>query len=264
MKFADAEEDYGTAKYVIFGIPYEDKEMSFRSGTSMAPDSIRHMSYNYESRHFQSGVDLSLAGMHDAGNFSLDEAKKFLEKVVKDGKIPIVMGGAHSITPPLVSSLKEDFGIVILDAHMDFRSSYLGSPHSHACTARRIFEMLGKERVLLMGVRSASSEEIKEVKNLGFVYYDTPHLKDMIKNLEKIPFERIYLSIDMDVFDPCHAPGVSNPEPFGAGYEVFDFVRKVAKRIMAMDVVEVCPPHDDGRTSLLAAALIREMVAYSI
>jgi len=168
MKFADAEEDYGTARYIIFGVPFEDKEMSFRSGAAKAPNAIRDVSYNYESHHFESGVDLSIARMHDAGNFSLDEAKKFLEKVIKDGKIPIVMGGAHSITPPLVSSLDDDFGVVILDAHMDFRSSYLGSPQSHACTARRIFEMVGRERVLAAGVRSASSEEIKDAKKSWF------------------------------------------------------------------------------------------------
>ena len=259
MKFADAEEDYGTARYIIFGVPFEDKEMSFRSGAARAPNAIRDVSYNYESHHFQSGVDLSIARMHDAGNFSLEGAKKFLEKVIEDGKTPIVMGGAHSITPPLVSSLDDDFGVVILDAHMDFRSSYLGSPQSHACTARRIFEMVGRERVLAAGVRSASSEEIKEAKNLGFRHYGVASIKNLA---DEISFERIYLSIDMDVFDPCHAPGVSNPEPFGAGYEVFDFVGKMAKRVVAMDVVEVCPPHDDGRTALLAAALIREMVAH--
>jgi len=258
MKFADAEEEYETARYVIFGIPHEDEEMSFRNGTSKAPYEIRNVSHNYESYHFQKKMDLSLAGMHDAGNFSVREAGEFLRNAVKEGKMPIVMGGAHSITPFLVSSMEGDFGVIILDAHMDFRSTYLGSPQSHACTTRRIFEEVGKKRVMSIGVRSASKEEVEEAKNLGFVYYDASYLKKM----DDMPFEKIYLSIDMDIFDPSLAPGVSNPEPFGAGYEIFDFVRKIAKRTVAMDVVEVCPPYDDGRTSLLAAALIREMVAY--
>ncbi len=259
MKFADAGEDYPKARFVIFGIPHEDREMSFRAGARLAPNAIRDASYNYESYHFSSGMELSEAKIHDAGNFELENGVEFIRRVVEDGKMPIAIGGAHSITPPLVSSIKGDFGVVILDAHMDFRKSYLGSPASHACTARRIFEMLGEDRVVSAGIRSVSKEEMEEAEKYGFIYYGM----NSIKNLEeKIPFEKIYLSIDMDVFDPSIAPGVSNPEPFGAGYEVFDFLKAISSRIIAMDVVEVCPPYDDGSAALLAAATMREVIAW--
>ena len=66
----------------------------------------------------------------------------------------------------------------------------------------------------------------------------------------------------MDVFDPCYAPGVSNPEPMGLGYEVFDFIKKIANRVIALDIVEVCPPYDDGRASLLAAKIIRDFISW--
>lgn len=260
MKFADAEQSYEEANYIIFGIPYEDIEMSFRKGASEAPDFIRYVSWDYESYNMENGVDLQDIAIHDAGNLSLGDAKTFIKKVRNDGKLPIIMGGAHSITPPMIFSLDENFGVVILDAHMDFREEYLGDKTSHACTARRIFERIGSKRIISFGIRSASKEEIEDAGKLAFKYYLCKDFKPELA--EEIHFEKIYLSVDMDVFDPCYAPGVSNPEPMGLGYEVFDFIKKIANRVIALDVVEVCPPYDDGRASLLAAKIIRDFISW--
>jgi len=135
----------------------------------------------------------------------------------------------------------------------------LGSKTSHACSIRRIFEKVGKNRVITIGTRSASKEEIEEARNLGLRYFTSWEYE---KAINEIPFDKIYLSLDIDVFDPCYAPGVSNPEPVGLGYEIFDFIKDVAKKIVAMDIVEVCPPYDDGRASLLAAKIIRDFIAW--
>lgn len=260
MLFADAEAGYKESLFVIFGVPFEDREMSFRSGTADAPDFIRYAGWNYESYDMKTGIDLQDIHIHDAGNVSLEEAPELIRKIRSDGKIPIGMGGAHSITPHLVSSLDEEFGVVVLDAHMDFRDEYLGDGESHACASRRIFEMVGRDNIVSVGVRSASRDEMKDAENLGFTYYPGNRFTGGLE----IPFENIYLSVDMDVFDPSFAPGVSNPEPEGVGYEVLEFVRGMAKRIIAMDVVEVCPSYDDGRTSLLAARLIRDFICRKV
>jgi agmatinase len=257
MKFADAEESYEDAKFVIFGIPYEDAEMSFRKGASFAPEHIRYESWNYESYDLRNNFDLSKAKINDAGNFSLLEGKKFLNKVISEGKIPIIMGGAHSISPFI---LPGDAGVVILDAHLDFREEYLGDKNSHACAARRIFEKVGKENIISFGIRSACREEIEDAKKIGFKHFYAWDFKSQMA--EEIKFDKIFLSIDMDVFDPCFAPGVSNPEPFGLGYEIFDFIKIISKKVIAMDIVEVCPPYDDGRTSLLAARIIRDFISF--
>ncbi|HEC88594.1 MAG TPA: agmatinase [Thermoplasmata archaeon] len=262
MIFADANENYREADFVILGIPFEDVEMSFREGTSKAPNFIRYSSYNYESYVMESGVDLQNIKIHDAGNFSIEEAKKIIKRIREEEKIPIVMGGAHSISPFLISSVNEDLDVVILDAHLDFRKDYMGNAFSHACTSRRIFEEIGKNRIISIGIRSASKEEVEEAKKLNFKYIPSSQFK---KNMaDEIKFDKIYLSIDMDVFDPCYAPGVSNPEPNGLGYEIFDFIKKISKKVYAIDVVEVCPPYDDGRTSLLAAKIIRNFISWKI
>ena len=262
MKFADAEQSYGEAKFIIFGVPYEDVEMSFRDGASKAPDFIRYASWNYESYAIFHDIDLQDIAIHDAGDFDIENARDFICKICNDKKIPIVMGGAHSISPHLISSIKENFGVVILDAHMDFRKEYLGDANSHACTARRIFDKVGKDKVVSIGVRSSSKEEIEDAKKLGFKYYLTSQYHKKIA--DEISFDKIYLSIDMDVFDPCYAPGVSNPEPVGLGYEVLDFIKEIADRIIAMDIVEICPPYDDGRASLLAAKIIRDLITWKV
>lgn len=256
--FADATENFDEAKYVIMGIPYEDKEMSFRSGTSKAPDYIRQLSDNYESYDIFSNIDLSNVPIHDAGNFELNEAKALIKKSIDEKKVGIAIGGAHSITPKIIPYDSID-GVVILDAHTDFRNEYLNNKNSHACSTRRIFERIGKN-VISIGVRSMSREEKEDTEKLSYRYYTSKQFSIDIAN--KVRYNKIYLSIDMDVFDPCYASGVSNPEPMGLGYEVFDFIKKIGDRVIAMDIVEVCPPYDDGRAGLLAAKLIRDFIAW--
>lgn len=259
MIFADATWQYKDARFVIIGIPYEDKEMSFRGGAAEAPDYIRKLSDNYESYDIFTGIVFSSIAIHDAGNFDLEEGRKFIEKAIEEEKIPITIGGAHSITPFIIPYGKID-GVVIFDAHADFREVYLNNKQSHACVSRRIFEKIGKNGVISIGVRSMSKEEEKDAKKLDFKYYTSKEFNLSILN--EIKYEKIYLSIDMDVFDPCYASGVSNPEPMGLGYEVLDFIKKITDKVIAIDVVEVCPPYDDGRTGLLAAKIIRDFIAW--
>ncbi len=259
MIFADATWQYKDARFVIVGIPYEDREMSFRKGASKAPDYIRELSYNYESYDIFTDFDLTNAGIHDAGNFDLEKGREFIKRAIKDGKVPVVIGGAHSITPSIIPYDEID-GVVILDAHADFRKEYLGDEGSHACTARRIFEKVGKNGIISFGVRSISKEEKEDAEKLGFRYYTSKQFD--LKLIEKIKYERIYLSIDMDVFDPCYASGVSNPEPFGLGYEIFNFMEKIIPSTVAIDIVETCPPYDDGKTGLLAAKIVTNFIAW--
>jgi agmatinase len=259
MNFADAQSTYREADFVVVGVPFEDEEMSFRGGAAQAPDFIRFAAWNFESYDLRTGIDLQSLNVHDAGDKSLPEASDFVGRAVAEGKVPLVMGGAHSITPPLVAAITDDIGVVILDAHMDFRKEYVGKAASHACTARRIFEARGKDRIASIGIRSASKEEVADANDLDFTYYLSNEFNRAIA--DSLPFENLYLSVDMDVFDPSIAPGVSNPEPYGMGYELFDFMRRLAHRIVAMDVVELCPAYDNGTTAGLAAKMLRDLMA---
>ena len=149
--------------------------------------------------------------------------------ILDDGKFPILIGGEHSITPAVIKSFKsvkgepyKELAVVILDAHLDFRNEYLNLMNSHACTTRRVSELVGIENTVPIGIRSYSSEEKKaaEKMDLKFITFFEIFKSGIGKAIEKalgfldedIP---IYLSLDIDVIDPAYAPGVGTPEPYG-------------------------------------------------
>ena len=212
--------------------------------------------------------------MNDWGNIdvSSDQEKnetaveELVSKIVNSNKFPIGLGGEHSLTPPAVKALHAKYptlSVVILDAHLDFRKEYEGNPLSHATVTRRVSEIVGIEKVRPVGIRSVSQSEISEARSVGLNFLESgwtalrEYLSDVIEDLEG----PIYLSLDMDAIDPAFAPGVGTPEPLGmTPYEVIQTVNFFADRIVGFDCVEVCPPHDNGNTSALAARLIRHLV----
>jgi agmatinase len=272
--FADAGESFQSADFVIFGVPF-DETSTFRKGSSLGPSKIREASYNFESYILEQEIDLDDVRFHDAGDVEcsddVDEVLKrvgdFSRTVVDSGKTPIAIGGEHSFTPATVACL-DDIGVIILDAHLDFRDSYENRSNSHACVTRRVSEIVGTERVLPVGVRSLSREELLDARKLGLNYVSANEIleRDLVtlaqNVLDSVGRDRVYLSIDMDVMDPAYAPGVGNPEPFGLSpAQVRDFINLLGGKLVGLDFVEVSPPHDCGMTSLLAARLIREAIA---
>ena len=267
--FADADSSFEEAQFVIVGVPF-DGTCSFRKGARFAPKSIREESYNLETYLFEHDIDLEDVPFHDSGDVnceSLEEMMggvgKSVEHILKGGKFPITIGGEHSLTPPVVRKFK-NIGVIILDAHLDFRDEYLDERNSHACVTRRLSELVGIENVLSLGVRSMGKKEKEEVNKLGLKYIDASKLKElgMKKVLEKVEWERIYLSIDMDFFDPSFAPGVGNPEHFGLSpLDAKECIDILAPKLVGFDVTETCPPFDNGNTSSLAARIVRELIA---
>ncbi|MHB8352797.1 MAG: agmatinase, partial [Thermoplasmata archaeon] len=229
-RFADAKASLEEARYVITGVPF-DRTTSFRPGARFGPDSIRQHSWNFESYDVETGLDLAEVPIHDQGNTEefgsaadmVEEVRKEIARIYRLGKIPITLGGDHACAPPCVEALPEgaEVGVLYLDAHMDFRASYLGDPRSHACSARRILERVGAPNIVLMGLRSAGREEVEENRNLG-MHCVTAHEihrdgigPSMARALARLAPARIYVSLDIDVIDPAYAGGTGTPEPFG-------------------------------------------------
>ncbi|MCD6236874.1 MAG: agmatinase [Thermoplasmata archaeon] len=272
--FADAEAGFKESDYVIFGVPY-DKTSSFRYGARKAPFEIRQASWNFESFHIDTKTDLTKIKVHDYGDIDVSDMESsemvrvvedFTMKIVKENKIPIAIGGEHSITSGIISALSKNYSnlnVVFLDAHLDFRDSYEGNKFNHACSLRRVADVVGIENVANLGIRSAEKEEYESAleKKLYFVESQTIRSKGVsavINEIKKRLSNNLYLSLDFDVIDPSFAPAVSTPEPFGlTPYEVLELIRHLASRIVGFDIVEVCPPYDNGETSLLAAKIIR-------
>ena len=273
-RFADAIAKYDEARVALFGVPF-DRTCSFRGGSRFAPRAIREASYNFETfmmDHQRDLLEVPVADLGDTASFGgttemVQGVTKMAADVVGAGKIPIAIGGEHSLAPAVVRAFPKDIGVLGIDAHLDFRDSYMNDSWSHACSARRISDHVGVEHVVYLGVRSYSREEREDLERLGLTYVSVYDIHDrgiaagVDRALKAINRDKIYLTIDMDGVDPAFAPAVGNPEPFGlAPLQVKKLIGMLAPHLVGMDLNEVSPAWDFGQTALLAARLIREAI----
>lgn len=273
--FADANASYGDAEFALLGVPF-DRTTSFRPGARFGPDAIRQHSWNFESYDLETGLDLADVPIHDLGNTdefgSAEEmvraVREEVRPIYRDGKVPILFGGDHACAPPSVEAYPENapsLGVLYLDAHLDFRASYLGDARSHACSSRRMLERVGARNIVVLGVRSVSREEMEDNRTLGMSFVSAHDIaRDGIqavvhRALNMLKTERLYISLDIDAIDPAYAAGTGTPEPFGLSpRDVKLIIDQAAPRLAGLDIMEVSPHYDQGATSLLAARLARE------
>ena len=273
--YAGAEAEYNDADVVIYGIPY-DHTCCFKAGAREAPTAIRRASYNFEEIHFEHGIHQNHLEVCDFGNCDdffppedmFTEVDFCMGPAIRDGKFTIAMGGEHTVNIPIVRCFdKDDIALISIDAHLDSRDEYLGTPNSHACITRRASEHLGIDNVFVLGCRTIGEEELDRDDVIPFISsYDIMEkgIGWAIKTaLESVKNERIYLTLDIDGIDPAFAPGTGTPEPFGLmPMDVKKVINEIGDRLAGFDVVEVCPPADPaGITSILAARYINEVMA---
>jgi agmatinase len=250
---------------------------TYRTGARFAPSAIREASLNIETFSFRTGKDIENTKIHDTGDLhttsDAQETNKRLALVIKDvikaQKTPITIGGEHTITLGAVKGVNENVAVISFDAHLDLRDEYMNLKTSHTTFMRRINETIKPEVIIEIGTRASCQEELDYAKKTGIKYITTQQiqksptqktLNQIIKALTNT--KSIYVTIDMDVLDPAYAPAVQNPEPEGLKTEkFFDLLQGIMdKRIIAMDVVEVTPPYDNGNTAVLAAKTIFELI----
>lgn len=270
LRYADAVSSFEDSEFVIVGVPF-DKTTTYRSGTRFAPTTVREASQTFERENFEHGTTFDDIPVHDAGDLFeegtademvgsvLEEAKR----IVSSGKFPIFIGGEHSVTPPIVRAF-DDISVITIDAHLDFRDEYQGLKNSHACAHRRVVDHVGKGNAFAFGVRSISADE--DVEHALYADAFRIHKEGTEKVFEemmaKLKRKRIYLSLDIDGIDPAYAPGTGTPEPFGlTPWDVRYVINRIGDRLVGFDVVEICPPYDNGNTSILGARMMREVMA---
>ncbi len=275
--FSGYSRDFEQARYVVLGFPY-DRTSTYRSGSALAPAAIREASANIETYSLRSNIDVEDLGICDVGDLDVvddvSETLRRLELSVRDvhnaGKIPLLIGGEHTLTYGSVRGLGGDVAVVDFDAHLDLRDEYMGARLSHTTYMRRLAEEIGAERIVEVGTRAVSKDELRYAKDARVTFYSTLEIRkqgagkisDLI-NMRLSKFKRRYITIDVDVLDPAYAPGVGNPE--GDGLEIFtliDILVNVASRDLAgLDLVEVCPRYDNGTTATQAAKILFETLA---
>lgn len=273
----DGDSDYRRSKYAVLSVPY-DGTVSFQVGTRRGPRAIITASQQvelfdeeYEREFYEAGVaTLPPLAPNMAGPKQMcDDIFAAAKKVVADRKFLITLGGEHSITPPLVKAVKpkhKNLSVLQIDAHADLRDSYEDTPHSHACAMRRVWE-LGVP-VVGVGIRNYSLDEHRFMKKRKISVISSRQAHEDAEWIERavdVLTENVYVTIDIDGFDPAFAPGTGTPEPGGLDwFQVSDLLKAVAmsRRIVAADIVEVLPLPGSAQTEFLAAKLIYKLIAH--
>lgn len=259
-----------TPGVVLFGAPL-DLTSSFRSGARSAPRQIRQAGEALEDYSLSLDRDLREIKVIDQGDLelppgnlggSLAAIEEAARAAVEKGMPFLALGGEHLITLPLVKAALlryPDLLLLQMDAHADLAESYGGEPLTHATVMRRVVGLLGPGRVVQMGIRSATAEEVVFARDQTHCFPGPPtDLSEVLTILRDRP---VYLTIDLDVLDPAFAPGVSTPEPDGwTSRELFEVLSQLGGlQVVGMDLVELCPPYDPaGITATLAAKILRE------
>ena len=253
----------------IFGVNY-DGTCSFKPGARFGPEAIRQVSSCLETYCPKLNKDLEDIMYVDFGSILIDknDSKSVIESVksatnflINKSLKPIMLGGEHSITTGAVEALVKkypDLILVQLDAHADLRESYIGNKHSHACAMKRCLEVLPEKKILQVGIRSGTKEEFQFMHNKNQLVNFLPggNTQEFKKALLPYSNSPIYLTIDLDWFDPSLLAGTGTPEPGGFFWNDFEEILKTLKdfRIVASDIVELSPEIDKSGVSSIAVS----------
>ena len=261
----------------IFGVPF-DSTHSYKPGCRFGPDSIRDAFNNIEIFQPEFGVDLEVEAISDLGNTKhtvvaaemLQMVKNVTSELKKQDKQIIILGGEHLITLGSFTCFPKDTGYVVFDAHYDLRDQYADIKLSHAAYLRRIVEERGSENIVHVGARAFVKEELAFLKEHNIATVSDKEIRNgngpkLLKDITST-FDRVYLSVDLDVLDPAFAPGVGNPEAVGiSSRELYDMITTLQnKKIVAADVVELNPTYDNGSTASMAAKMIATIIAMNL
>jgi agmatinase len=260
--FPGARADREAADYVVVGAPL-DASTTFQPGTRFGPRQVRHFAEPFDDYDHHTDQQFTDLAVHDHGDVhpgdDTEEYLEFLRGTIADirdeGAVPLTIGGEHTVTVAGVRAVQPDV-FVCLDAHLDLREEYAGSPLNHATVSRHALAVA--EQVYILGARTGSEAEWERVTDADVTVVaptDVPHWDASVLNSQSV-----YLSVDVDATDPGAAPGTGTMEPFGLSpREMRDVVRTVAPRADGFDVVEV-NDRDDGQTAAMAAKLLRSFV----
>jgi len=272
----DSQSSLADAKFVVVPVPY-DLTSTYQSGSRRGPGAILDASANMELYDEELKKETYRAGIHTLVPLAVDArgpeemvaaVREQIAHVLGQGKIPVMLGGEHSISLGAVQAMKEKYpelSVLQLDAHADLRDSYQGSPYSHAAVARRITEICP---LVQAGIRSMSVEEavFMEAGTVQTVTADVIHAERgwQQKVLEYLSGD-VYVTLDLDVFDPAIMPSTGTPEPDGLAWrDVSTLLRELSRRcrIRGFDVVELAPIPGLVAPDFLASKLIYRLMGY--
>jgi agmatinase len=271
---------YETSRAVIFPVPLE-RTTTYETGTRNAPAAIlaasRHLELYDEELETEPYKEIGIHTLPpiDTMDGTLDEVltEIFTAQcaLLDDDKVTVALGGEHSLTPPLVSAVAKKYqnlSVLQIDAHANLREEYQGNTSSHACAMRRVLEVCPAVQV---GIRSLCREEAQAIPRLSTKVYWAKDiarlpLKSWVAKVLEDLNPNVYVTIDLDGFDPSFVPGTGAPEPGGLDwYQVTSLLRAVAshKKVVGIDLVELLPQPGEHAADFLAAKLVYKCLGYT-
>lgn len=249
---------------ILQGICYDEKS-SFLRGPAEAPPLIRSIMNNGSANNFtENGVNLDDYCLIDKGDYSITDYFE-IESIISNNFVQntpfFTLGGDHSITYPIVKALSKKYSaidILHIDAHGDIYDEFEGDKFSHACPFARIMEEDLAENLIQVGVRTLNTHQREQTVKFNI---DCREIKDHYVDDLKRFTNSLYISLDMDAFDPAFAPGVSHHEPGGlTTRQVLELIHQIETPIIGADIVEYNPRRDVNEiTGALAAKMLKEI-----
>jgi len=266
--------DFKKAKIVVLPAPF-DATSTWIKGADKGPAALLEASANMETYDIETNSEVYTQGIFTdepirekkSPEKMTAELKSRVLKHIANKKYVVTLGGEHSVSAGAIAAHAESFddvSIIQFDAHADLRDEYHGSKYNHACVMARAREL---GQIVQVGIRSAAVEEGPLIQNVDNVFlahkiYNNNDWFD--KCLSKLT-KNVYLTIDLDAFDPAIMPGTGTPEPGGLGwYQTLDFLKRLMKEknVVGFDVVELCPNPANKSSDFLAAKLVYKLLTY--
>ncbi|MBT8219503.1 MAG: agmatinase [Bacteroidia bacterium] len=249
---------------ILQGMLYDEKS-SYQKGPALAPPLIREaLQSGAMNMYSETGVDIEKVIAMDVGDFGITDywdIEKITREHLNSSKKVITLGGDHSITFPIIKAYQEHYpslDIIQFDAHADLYDIYEDDPYSHACPFARIMEHNLAVRLVQVGIRTLNTPQVEQARRFNVEIHQ---MKD-IREVKALRFQNpLYISLDMDVFDPAFAPGVSHHEPGGMSTrQVIDWIQQLDANVVGADIVEYNPNRDfQNMTAFLSAKMLKEI-----
>lgn len=273
--FMSMDDSYEESKLVVFGAGF-DGTTSNRPGTRFASSSMRPEFYGLETYSPILDLDMDDYKICDIGDLELsigntdtvlNEIYEGTKSIIKDNKVPFMIGGEHLVTLPAFKAVHEkynDLYVLHFDAHTDLREEYNNNENSHATVIKRIWDIVGDNKIFQFGIRSGTKEEFEFALKYKHTYMETHTINTFKDIVDKLENKNIYLTIDLDVLDPSIFPGTGTPEPGGVTYKEFEGIFKILKNsninLVGLDIVELSPDYDNTNVSTVTACkILREL-----
>jgi agmatinase len=263
------------SKVVIFPVPF-DMTTTYQKGAEKGPAALIEASRNLELYDIETGFEVYHQGIHTLPAIEYKDSENMLDSVylqtldlLKQGKFVVTLGGEHSISSAPIRAHAEHFksiSVLQLDAHGDLPDTYEGDPLSHACVMARVLEIPCVNSVTAVGIRSMSVQELENQKRVRtFFSHDLFESDDWMDDVVDSLSERVYITLDLDVFDSSIMPSTGTPEPGGLfWHQVTKLLKKVIQKrdLIGCDVVELLPNPFNLAPDFLAAKLVYKILSY--